>query len=177
MCYTRDIFSVMCGWVTFSRLGVTIFWMGDGECGGWESFFGWVWVSVGGYDLFLGGVSGCRCVWPFLWLHVGECDLFLAGFGCLWVSVNFFWLDVCGFGWVWPFLAGCGWVWLSARFITTHKQHIWDKTHNSNENAPYKKDLLTSINFLPMSLLSSFWEKHHQLESDPMQFCGFLVIS
>ena len=82
---------------------------------------------------------------------MGECEHFLAG--CMWI-----WVGVTFFGWMWVGVAEC----------TVYNQHICDKTHNSNENAPCKKDLLTSINFLPMSLLSSFWEKHYQRESDPI---------
>ena len=122
-------------WVWWVRI---FFRLCVGECG-------WAWPFFG----------RCGCVWTFFWLHVGKCDLFLAGCGCVRMSVNFFWLHVCGFEWVWH--VGCGWVWVSARFITTHEQHIWDKTHNSNENVPYKKDLLTSIKFLSMLLLSSFF--------------------
>ena len=48
-----------CGWVwhflTFILLDV-------GMC---DLFFGWVWVGVGGYDLFWLGVGECEWVWLF----------------------------------------------------------------------------------------------------------------
>ena len=83
--YFSRIYHVMDTWHSFFQLCV-------GVCVGVT----FLWLSVGGCDLFWLGVGGCGWVWPFLgwvWVGVGECDLFLAGRRWVWVSVG-----------------GCGWV-------------------------------------------------------------------
>ena len=70
-----------------SAVSVAVFWV---VVGGWNWFFGWLWVVVDGCGWFWMVVDGCG----WFWMVVG---------GCGWLRVV-----VDGFGWLWLVLDGCG---------------------------------------------------------------------